>query len=216
MRVLVVDDDGAVRRSIERTLRYAGCEVRCAGDGRQALYLLQTIGQFDVVVTDYNMPRMNGLDLLTNVRDEFPGARRVMMTADLRDEHVQQAIVDRTVQFAWEKGTATDLLVEGVTQGAPRAPQEAPEEPEEPEEALLEVDINPEVAPVQGRLTRAHVESLVIGIILDTAREMDWGAVLHHYVTQAKDRPPTDRERRWAEETINLLTLRLERLRRAR
>src|SRR5579883_1642186 len=66
-RVLLVDDEEAVRRASARVLGAEGFEVVQAGDGREALGQLER-GQFDVVVSDVMMPNMSGLDLLRTIR----------------------------------------------------------------------------------------------------------------------------------------------------
>jgi EAL domain-containing protein (putative c-di-GMP-specific phosphodiesterase class I)/CheY-like chemotaxis protein len=66
-RVLVVDDDAAVRKAIERMLNAAGFEVTAMHDGAAAVHLL-THAKFDAVLTDIMMPGMNGIELLRAVR----------------------------------------------------------------------------------------------------------------------------------------------------
>jgi two-component system response regulator MprA len=74
MRILVVDDDPAVRRSLEHALRRDGYEVSCVADGRAAL---ADHGAFrpDAMVLDVLMPEPNGLEIcraLREARDETP------------------------------------------------------------------------------------------------------------------------------------------------
>lgn len=66
-RVLIVDDEEAVRRASARVLSAEGFEVVQAGDGREALGHLER-GEFDVVVSDVTMPNMSGLELLRVIR----------------------------------------------------------------------------------------------------------------------------------------------------
>lgn len=67
MNVLVVDDDGIARKLISRTLLESGYDVTTANDGQQALELIQE-HDFQVVVTDWEMPQMNGLELCRRIR----------------------------------------------------------------------------------------------------------------------------------------------------
>lgn len=67
VRVLVVEDDPELREMLLYALRNRGYQVQEAGDGLQALHRLQH-GSFDVVVTDFQMPRLDGLALLREVR----------------------------------------------------------------------------------------------------------------------------------------------------
>jgi CheY-like chemotaxis protein len=71
-RILVVDDDPAVRVSIGWMLRDAGHDVAMAGDGKEALALLKSEKSVDLVVADILMPRMDGLELIAALRTSLP------------------------------------------------------------------------------------------------------------------------------------------------
>lgn len=71
-RVLVVDDESVVRNSIAMLLRAAGYEVSTAHDGFDALIDLRRAVP-DAIISDLNMPRMSGFELLSVVRRRFPG-----------------------------------------------------------------------------------------------------------------------------------------------
>ena len=68
MRALVIDDSRATRRVVGQYLRELGYEVVEAGDGQQGLDAIVSHGQPDVVMVDWNMPVMNGLDFIKMVR----------------------------------------------------------------------------------------------------------------------------------------------------
>lgn len=71
---LLVDDDAPVRRYVTTVLRREGFDVLEACDGADALSLLHEIqGAVDVLVTDVEMPQMNGTDLVRAARVCFPG-----------------------------------------------------------------------------------------------------------------------------------------------
>jgi len=73
-RVLVAEDDPAVRTMLQRLLRDAGFEVRAAQHGDEALGMaLRASGEFDLVVTDVRMPVMDGLELARKLRERWPG-----------------------------------------------------------------------------------------------------------------------------------------------
>jgi len=69
MRVLVVDDSAAQRRKIARFLARYGAEVDEAQDGAEALECLRDNPDYTILVTDWNMPRMDGLCLVKKVRE---------------------------------------------------------------------------------------------------------------------------------------------------
>jgi PAS domain S-box-containing protein len=80
LRILVVDDDLGLCRSLQEILEQDGCLVEIAGDGRQALARLDS-GDFDLVLSDVVMPHMDGYDLFMAVRERRPGLPVLMMTA---------------------------------------------------------------------------------------------------------------------------------------
>lgn len=68
MKILAVDDSATMRRIIKNQLKQAGYEeVDEAGNGREALTMLGQ-AQYDLLITDWNMPEMCGLDLVKEVR----------------------------------------------------------------------------------------------------------------------------------------------------
>lgn len=66
-KILIVDDSASMRNMVSTTLKSRGHTVTEAGDGQQALMQAKTSG-FDVVVSDLNMPNMNGIELIKNLR----------------------------------------------------------------------------------------------------------------------------------------------------
>src|SRR5436309_15207213 len=80
-RVLVVEDDGALRHAITALLEEAGYRIAQASDGPEALRTLQE-GPADLLLLDIGLPGMSGLDVLAETRAQTPPPRVVMMTAD--------------------------------------------------------------------------------------------------------------------------------------
>ena len=78
-RILVVDDDPNILRNVREVLEEEGHEVREAVAGREAMELLAE-ASVDLIVSDINMPKMDGIELLIRVRDEYPGTRPVAMS----------------------------------------------------------------------------------------------------------------------------------------
>ncbi|MGF6276290.1 CheY-like chemotaxis protein [Massilia sp. UYP11] len=79
--ILVVDDNEMIRYLLERSLRAAGHRVRVAANGVEALALCETM-HFDVLLTDLNMPLMNGDALIARARALQPGLRCILLSAD--------------------------------------------------------------------------------------------------------------------------------------
>ena len=65
--ILIVDDSASMRNMVSATLQSAGHKVQDAGDGAQALTKAKA-SSFDAVITDLNMPVMNGIELVKNLR----------------------------------------------------------------------------------------------------------------------------------------------------
>jgi two-component system response regulator MprA len=80
MRILVVEDDAAVRDSLARTLRFQGYQVDIAGDGLAALDVVRA-GEPDAMVLDVSMPRMDGLETCRQLRAGGVVVPVLMLTA---------------------------------------------------------------------------------------------------------------------------------------
>jgi CheY-like chemotaxis protein len=85
-RLLLVDDDPAIRTVLQEYLEGHGHAVDTAENGREALTKLEQAG-YDVVLTDYSMPELNGLAVLQHIQQYHPLLPVVMMTAE-RSSHV--------------------------------------------------------------------------------------------------------------------------------
>jgi len=94
LRFLVVDDYSTMRRIIKNLLQDLGyANIAEADDGKTALPMLQT-GNYDFVVTDWNMPVMPGLDLLKAIRADgkLKGLPVLMVTAEAKREQIVEAV----------------------------------------------------------------------------------------------------------------------------
>lgn len=88
MRILLTEDDIAVRAFVSRALQIDGHEVETAGDGLEAMECLeQQNGQFDLLVSDVKMPLMDGIALAHSAAERWPGLPILLMTgyADQRE-----------------------------------------------------------------------------------------------------------------------------------
>ena len=80
LRILVVDDDQGISRTLQEMLEADGCEVEVAEDGESALDCLSK-SAFDLVLSDVVMPRMDGYELYHQVQKKYPDTPVLMMTA---------------------------------------------------------------------------------------------------------------------------------------
>jgi len=93
MKVLVVDDFSTMRRIVKNLLRDLGfTNIQEADDGNTALPMLQG-GDFDFVVTDWNMPGMQGIDLLKAIRADAKLSHIpvLLITAEAKKEQIVMA-----------------------------------------------------------------------------------------------------------------------------
>jgi len=93
MKILIVDDFSTMRRIVKNLLRDLGfTNTSEADDGTTALPMLQN-GNFDFLVTDWNMPGMSGLDLLKKVRadERLKNMPVLMVTAEAKREQIVAA-----------------------------------------------------------------------------------------------------------------------------
>src|ERR1039458_280033 len=94
---LIVDDSTVMRKIVERALRQAGLDLKVvheAGSGTEGLDLLKS-KQVNLILSDINMPSMDGLEFLRQIRAQnlAPGVPVVMITTESSEEHVKQAIL---------------------------------------------------------------------------------------------------------------------------
>jgi two-component system chemotaxis response regulator CheY len=95
MKILAVDDSATMRRIIKNQLKQAGFDqVDEAENGKEALTLLTQGGGYDLLITDWNMPEMCGLDLVKEVRrlDTFKALPILMVTTVAGKEDIVTAL----------------------------------------------------------------------------------------------------------------------------
>ncbi|WP_435274260.1 chemotaxis response regulator CheY [Psychrobium sp. nBUS_13] len=115
MKILVVDDFSTMRRIIKNLLRDLGLtNTQEADDGQTALPMLKE-GDFDFVVTDWNMPGMQGIDLLKHIRadENLKHLPVLMVTAEAKREQIiaaAQAGVNGYIVKPFTAGTLKEKL----------------------------------------------------------------------------------------------------------
>ena len=92
MRVLMADDSKTMRTIIRRSLAAVGVtEATEAGDGNEAVAMFKP-GQFDMVLTDWNMPGKAGPEVAQAIRAQDPKVPIIMITTEADKERVVQAV----------------------------------------------------------------------------------------------------------------------------
>lgn len=93
MRALIVDDSRFVRGLLRRLLEERGIECEEATDGRAGLEQLRAGDSFDLALVDWNMPVMNGLEMLKQMRAEgFAEVKVMMVTTEAENDFILRAL----------------------------------------------------------------------------------------------------------------------------
>jgi DNA-binding NarL/FixJ family response regulator len=109
VRVVVADDNHSVRAALRRLLEPHCDVIALASDGVELLHLVRETFP-DVVVTDINMPRMNGLDACRYIRRHYPSVR-VVIVSGLRDDDLAAAATEAGASaMIYKTEMAQDLL----------------------------------------------------------------------------------------------------------
>ncbi|HYR57339.1 MAG TPA: ATP-binding protein, partial [Chthoniobacteraceae bacterium] len=121
-RVLVIDDEVAVLRVAELTLRRLGCETTaCHGPVAALARLREQPSGFDVVITDLNMPEMTGIEVATEVRRICPETAIVLATGFLGDGAVEQRAAQIGIEEIVAKPFSPATLGAAVRRAAEKA-----------------------------------------------------------------------------------------------
>jgi DNA-binding NtrC family response regulator len=118
--LLIVDDEPAILKALQRIVRDEGYRVLTAPDGEEALRMVAA-EPVDVVLSDMDMPGMNGLDLMVRLRRNHPAAVRLLLTGRGTLAAAVGAINDGEVYRFMTKPWDIDELREVLRQAAARA-----------------------------------------------------------------------------------------------
>jgi CheY-like chemotaxis protein len=107
--VLVVDDSAVERRRVEKLLKkIADLTVVTAANGKEAIALLEK-EHLDLVLTDMQMPEMDGLQMVEEIRSRFPAVPVILMTAHGSEEVAVQALQKGAASYVPKRNLAQDL-----------------------------------------------------------------------------------------------------------
>lgn len=109
IRILVVDDDPIFLLFLRDVLKDSGLRVVMAGNGHDALAETQ-LQPFDVIVTDFHMPGMSGIELIERVRAANPATEAILLTGELEDDLRERADEAGAVEVLHKPIEARDLL----------------------------------------------------------------------------------------------------------
>lgn len=118
-RILFVDDEHGVLSSIQRLLQDEPYEIITAHDAMEALDLLAQQGEVQIIISDYRMPRMNGVEFLQQTISRWPNTRRVILSGYTDSEILMAAVnegrIHRFISKPWDNN-ALRLIIEELLQ----------------------------------------------------------------------------------------------------
>lgn len=162
-KVLVVDDDQVTRHLLRKVLTSAGFTASVAKDGVEALRVLRT-KNFDLLLLDVWMPRMNGLELLAKLRALKKRPRVIVMTSDDAPETLLKAVRGQAFRYVHKPVESLALL---------RTVREVLKAPEPPR--IDVVSARPEWVELVVPCTRAaaeHIQTVMAQLDTDLAPEL--------------------------------------------
>ena len=110
-RMLIVDDSPSVRKLVKFTLKAKGFQVSSAGDGVEALELMEQ-ENYEAIILDINMPRMNGLEFLKRIKEDVRHASIpvIMLTTEGQDGDKDRAVSLGATAYMVKPFKPTQLL----------------------------------------------------------------------------------------------------------
>ena len=109
LKTLLVDDDEFIRDSLKIAFTTKGCSMRVAETAEEGLQAIKE-EQFDIIISDFRLPGMNGLDFLKLATATHPAAVNILITA-YRDEHMFSEAIRIGVTEFIEKPFSVKTLV---------------------------------------------------------------------------------------------------------
>jgi two-component system response regulator FlrC len=108
--ILVVEDDPSLRDALTETLQYAGHAVRACGDGVEALAALHQSANISLIISDVQMPNLDGNGLLEQVKRQWPMIPMVLVTAFAQVSQAVNAIQNGASDYLVKPFEADHLL----------------------------------------------------------------------------------------------------------
>jgi two-component system cell cycle sensor histidine kinase/response regulator CckA len=113
-RILIVDDDTAVREFVDQVFRDAGYDTVRAIDGQEALEMSEQLGSFDLLLTDELMPRMPGHELAQRLRRREPNLKVLYLTG-YSDLLFNEKVTLWEHEAVLDKPSTADALLKAVS-----------------------------------------------------------------------------------------------------
>ena len=150
---MVVDDDHAIRKLLERIAKRAGFEVETAKDGADALEMIEA-RDYDVALVDLMMPRLSGYELVQRISTRERRPVVIVATALTNSDlaTVDDTMVRRVIRKPFDVQAVVTALAEAMQHVAAKQPaiiiatDTAPQEPEEEKPAEPPAVVNPDAS----------------------------------------------------------------------
>jgi len=112
-KILFADDSPVIKKMVKRSLEPAGFELLEANDGKEALLVLAShYREVELIITDWNMPNMNGFDLLKAIKadNQFKHIPVIMLTTEGEKANINKAIQAGAANYMLKPFNAPDLV----------------------------------------------------------------------------------------------------------
>lgn len=193
-KILIVEDEDEMRLALETTLKREGFHLTSVREGQEALGCFEA-GKFDLVLTDYKMPKMNGLDLLRAVKKKAPETQVVMMTAYGDIDNAVETMKEGAFDYLL-KPFSGDILVStinrafinaGETDSPQRRQRAANGKKRDPEREILTA--NPEMRKLLAFVENIAFSKSTILILGETGTGKELFARYIHQKSPRADKP---------------------------
>jgi CheY-like chemotaxis protein len=109
-RILVIDDDKGILDSVSKILKYSGYEVEVAHDGQEGVRLFGIAYSFDCVVTDINMPKMNGNEVAERIRNSEKADIPLIAISGFGEEGINKTLFNASLPKPFKLITLIGLI----------------------------------------------------------------------------------------------------------
>jgi response regulator RpfG family c-di-GMP phosphodiesterase len=115
-KLLLVDDTPEVLNSLEKVLSkyYSVCTARNADEALEALEVLDEEAPFDAALVDYAMPGQNGIELIQEIKRQYPSTQSILLTSHSDPETVMTAVSDSSINKYLMKPVAIQKLLDVI------------------------------------------------------------------------------------------------------
>ncbi|MDD4901998.1 MAG: response regulator [Patescibacteria group bacterium] len=112
-KILIVEDERLITKPLAKKLQFAGFEVKAAYDGEEALAVLET-EKFDLILLDLLMPRVDGFDVLTELKKRGDLTPVIVATNLNQEKDVSRVLELGVTSYYVKSDTTLDEIVENV------------------------------------------------------------------------------------------------------